>query len=144
MWHLIPRSHHSPVVQLAGEYGDVRKQVESAEQALSEREAVVAREGAEIRSVLDGVQGRMAELEAERKRLVELCDRSLVSKYERIRKQRGGVAVVPVVGGTCKGCQRNIPPQMANNLLTGTEIMSCPNCHRFIYAADEPDTAASA
>jgi predicted nucleic acid-binding Zn-ribbon protein len=54
------------------------------------------------------------------------------------------VAVVPVVAGTCKGCQRNIPPQMANNLLTGTEIMSCPNCHRFIYAADEPDTAASA
>src|SRR6266478_504894 len=62
---------------------------------------------------------RMAVLEAERKRLVELCDRSLVSKYERIRKQRGGVAVVPVVAGTCKGCQRNIPPQMANNLLTG-------------------------
>jgi predicted nucleic acid-binding Zn-ribbon protein len=26
---------------------------------------------------------------------------------------------------------------MANNLLTGSEIMSCPNCHRFIYAADE-------
>jgi predicted nucleic acid-binding Zn-ribbon protein len=132
------------IKRLAGEYGEVRKQVESAEQALAEREAVVAREGAEIKSVLDGVQGRMAVLEAERKRLVDLCDRSLVSKYERIRKQRGGVAVVPVVAGTCKGCQRNIPPQMANNLLTGTEIMSCPNCHRFIYAADEPDSAASA
>jgi len=132
------------IKRLAGEYGDVRKQVESAEQALAERDAVVAREGEEIKSVLDGVQGRMAVLEAERKRLVELCDRSLVSKYERIRKQRGGVAVVPVVAGTCKGCQRNIPPQMANNLLTGTEIMSCPNCHRFIYAADEPGTAASA
>jgi predicted nucleic acid-binding Zn-ribbon protein len=131
------------IKRLAGEYAEVRKQVDAAEQGLAEKEAVVAREGAEITSLLDGLQKRMVELEAERKRLVELCDRSLVSKYERIRKQRGGVAVAPVVGGTCKGCQRNIPPQMANNLLTGTEILSCPNCHRFIYAAEEPEAAAS-
>jgi predicted nucleic acid-binding Zn-ribbon protein len=132
------------IKRLAGEYGDVRKQVEAAEQVLAEKEAVIAREGAEIKGVLDGLQGRMAELEAERKRFLELCDRSLVSKYERIRKQRGGIAVVPVVAGTCKGCQRNVPPQMANNLLTGNEILTCPSCHRFIYAAEEPEAAASA
>ena len=131
------------IKRLAGEYGELKKQVEAGEQALAEKEAVVAREGAEIRSVLDGLQARMSELDAERKRLVELCDRSLVGKYERIRKQRGGLAVVPVVAGTCKGCQRNIPPQMANNLLTGSEILMCPNCHRFIYAADEPKAAAN-
>ncbi len=66
-----------------------------------------------------------------------------MSKYERIRKQRGGLAVVAVVAGTCKGCQRNIPPQMANNLITGNEILTCPNCHRFIYAAEEPQAAAN-
>ena len=77
------------------------------------------REGEETKTLLEGVSAEMGELESERKRLVELCDNSLVSRYERIRKQRGGVAVVPVIGGTCKGCQRNIPPQMANNLLTG-------------------------
>ena len=93
--------------------------------------------------MLDGVQGRMTELETERKKLVERCDRSLISRYERIRKQRGGVAVAPVVGGTCKGCQRNIPPQMANQLLTADDILTCPNCHRFIYAADEPQAAAN-
>ena len=131
------------IKRLALEHGELKKQVEAGEQALADKEAVVAREGAEIRTVLEGLQTRMAELESERKRLVELCDRSLVSKYERIRKQRGGLAVVPVVAGTCKGCQRNIPPQMANNLLTGSEIMLCPNCHRFIYAADEPDAAAN-
>jgi predicted nucleic acid-binding Zn-ribbon protein len=132
------------IKRLAAEYVDLKKQVDAAEQALAEKESVVAREGAEIKTVLDGLQGQMAELETERKRLVELCDKSLVSKYERIRKQRGGVAVAPVIAGTCKGCQRSIPPQMANNLLTGSEILTCPNCHRFIYAADEPQAAANA
>ena len=131
------------IKRLALEYGELKKQVEAAEQALAEKEAVVAREGAEIKTVLEGLQGRMTSLEAERKRLLELCDRSLVNKYERIRKQRGGLAVVAVVGGTCKGCQRNIPPQMANNLVTGNEILTCPNCHRFIYAAEEPQAAAN-
>ena len=130
--------------KLAAEYAEVRKEVEAAEQVLAEKEAVVSREGTEINAVLDGLQARMAELEGERKRLVELCDKSLVSKYERIRKQRGGVAVVPVVAGTCKGCQRNIPPQMANNLITASEIMTCPNCHRFIYAAEQPEEQPSA
>jgi predicted nucleic acid-binding Zn-ribbon protein len=130
--------------RLAGEYDELRKAVAAAEQVLGEKEAVVAREGREIQDVLDGVQGRMNELEAERKRLVELCDKSLVNKYERIRKQRGGIAVAAVVAGTCKGCQRNIPPQMANNLLTGSDILICPNCHRFIYAADEQPAEATA
>jgi predicted nucleic acid-binding Zn-ribbon protein len=130
--------------RLAGEYDELRKAVTAAEQLLGEKEAVVAREGREIQDVLDGVQGRMNELEAERKRLVELCDKSLVNKYERIRKQRGGIAVAAVVAGTCKGCQRNIPPQMANNLLTGSDILICPNCHRFIYAADEQPAEATA
>ncbi len=131
------------IKRLAGEHGELKKQVETAEQALGEKEAVVAREGAEIKAVLDGVEGRMAELEAERKKLVEKCDRALMSKYERIRKQRGGLAVVPVVGGTCKGCQRNIPPQMANQLVMGDDILTCPNCHRFIYAQEEPQAAAN-
>ena len=131
------------IKKLALEYGEIRRAVDAAEQALLEKEAVVEREGAEIKGVLAGVESQMNELEAERKRLLESCDRSLVSRYERIRKQRGGLAVVPVVAGTCKGCQRNIPPQMANNLLTASEILTCPNCHRFIYAAEEPQAAAS-
>jgi len=131
------------IKRLAGEYAEVKRQVEGAEQALGEKEAVLSREGKEITGALEELQQKMRELEAERKSLVEQCDRSLVSKYERIRKQRGGVAVVPVVGGTCKGCQRNVPPQMANQLLTGSDILTCPNCHRFIYAAEEPQAAAN-
>ncbi len=130
--------------RLALEYEELRRQVASGETSLGEKEGVVEREGKEIHAVLDGLQANMKELEAERARLIAACDKALVSKYERIRKQRGGVAVVPVVGGTCKGCQRNIPPQMANNLLTSNEILTCPNCHRFIYAAEEQQQAANA
>src|SRR5882762_8990924 len=72
------------IKRLAIEHGEVKKQVEAGEAALAEKETVVAREGTEIKGVLDGLRARMVELEAERERLVALCDRSLVGKYERI------------------------------------------------------------
>jgi predicted nucleic acid-binding Zn-ribbon protein len=130
--------------RLSTEYLDIKKQVEASEAVVGEKEAVAAREGEEIKTALEGVQDRLRALEEERARLLKDVEPSLLSRYERLRKQRGGIAVVPVVLGTCKGCQRNIPPQMANNLITAQEIMTCPNCHRFIYAAPEPETAASA
>ena len=132
------------VKRLAGEYSELRAQSDQGEKGLSEREAVVAREGEEIKGVLAAVQAQLDKLSHERERLVAVCDQSLLSKYERIRKQRGGVAVVQVVNGTCKGCQRNIPPQMANNLLQGNEIMTCPNCNRFIYPAESSATSSEA
>ena len=102
-----------------------------------------AARGRQIQEVLQGLQAQVQELEKERDTVAASVDRSMLSKYERIRKQRGGVAVVPVVGTTCKGCQRNIPPQMANNLRNADEIQTCPSCHRFIYAAAEPAEAAA-
>jgi predicted nucleic acid-binding Zn-ribbon protein len=132
------------IKRLAGEYEEIRKGLGALEAVLAEKEAVVQNEGKQIQELLGGLQGQMAELEKERAAAVALCDRALITKYERIRKQRGGLAVVPVVGMTCKGCQRNLPPQMANNLRTGSEILTCPNCHRFIYPAEPEEQTAPA
>ena len=131
------------IQRLAGEYETIKVQSAEAEKSVEEREAVVSREGKEIAGILQGVQAEMKALEAQRAAAVAICDKGLVNKYERIRKQRGGVAVVAVVAGTCKGCQMNIPPQMANNLRTAEEIQTCPSCHRFIYAAAEAPEAAA-
>ncbi len=42
----------------------------------------------------------------------------------------------PVVGMTCRGCNRNVPPQLAIILQRADSIETCPNCHRIIYAAE--------
>ena len=44
-----------------------------------------------------------------------------------------GLAVVSVRGGTCQGCNMNIPPQLYNVLQRGLSIETCPSCHRLIY-----------
>jgi predicted nucleic acid-binding Zn-ribbon protein len=121
--------------RLSGEYDELKKGLGLAEAALAEKEAVVQREGQALQAQLAELQAKTAVFQAQRATAVAACEPGLVSKYERIRQKRGGVAVAPVIKGTCKGCQMNIPPQMANLLRTGLEIQTCPSCHRFIYAA---------
>jgi predicted nucleic acid-binding Zn-ribbon protein len=82
------------------------------------------------------VAERLRQLEARRGEAARAVDPSLLSRYENIRRRRAGVAVSPVVGMTCRGCNRNVPPQLAITLQRADSIETCPNCHRIIYAAE--------
>jgi predicted nucleic acid-binding Zn-ribbon protein len=80
-------------------------------------------------------EARLAALAARRAEASALVDPALLSKYENIKRRRAGVAVSPVVGSTCRGCHRNIPPQLSIVLARADSIETCPNCHRIIYSA---------
>ena len=41
-----------------------------------------------------------------------------------------------MTGGTCRGCNRQIPPQMAIILVRANTIENCPNCNRIIYVPE--------
>ena len=130
--------------RLAAEYEEVKKLATAAEGVLAEKDAVLSREGAEIQALLAAIQAQVTAMDSDRAAATAACDKGLLKRYERIRAQRAGVAVVGVVGGTCLGCRMRLPPQLANNLRTGTEIMACPSCNRFMFNADPIAPAATA
>jgi len=81
--------------------------------------------------------------EHENKRLVQLemdfndvagsITPELLKKYEMVKTQKGGIAIVPVNDAVCDGCNMNITPQMYNELQRCDSLMFCPNCQRMIY-----------
>jgi predicted nucleic acid-binding Zn-ribbon protein len=80
-------------------------------------------------------EAKLSELAGRRAASAALVDPAQLAKYENIKRRRAGVAVSPVVGSTCKGCHRNIPPQLSIVLQRADTIETCPNCHRIIYSA---------
>jgi predicted nucleic acid-binding Zn-ribbon protein len=80
------------------------------------------------------IKVKLATLAARRATAATLVDAGLLAKYENIRKRRAGVAVAAVVGSTCRGCHRNIPPQLSIVLQRADSIETCPSCHRIIYS----------
>ncbi len=62
-----------------------------------------------------------------------------LKKYEKLRANRNGLAVVGVTNGVCLGCHMNIPPQQYNNLLKNEELLTCPTCHRMMFYQPEAE-----
>ena len=124
------------VRELTARAAEINKSIDAKEEVLSEREAAAQAETEELEKVRAAADEKMKALETRRAAAVKVVDPGLLAKYENIKRRRAGVAVAPVVGMTCKGCNRNIPPQLAITLQRANSIETCPNCHRIIYSSD--------
>ena len=57
----------------------------------------------------------------------------LISRYETIRKDKGGLAVVPVEdGNSCGGCKMGLSSSTVKRLQAGLDVETCDNCGRIL------------
>lgn len=56
--------------------------------------------------------------------------------YERIKENRGEIAIIPVQDGHCSGCYVNLRAQVLNELSLG-KILTCDTCSRILYVESE-------
>jgi predicted nucleic acid-binding Zn-ribbon protein len=86
---------------------------------------------AEVRQVLGGK-------DKERLGTIERLTPSLRTKYERIRRNKGGVAIVGVDGGACGGCGYALPPQRIQEVRRNRDLILCEGCGRIlIWVGDD-------
>ena len=124
------------VKQLLALAEELQKGADALQEKLDEREAA-AQEELELLATREGeFATRVTALQTRRSELATKVEPALLARYENIRKRRGGIAVTQVVGNTCRGCNRHIPPQMAIVLARANSIENCPNCNRIIYVAE--------
>jgi predicted nucleic acid-binding Zn-ribbon protein len=122
--------------ELTAQAGEIKNALEAKEEALSDREAAAQAAIEELERTKATTDEKLRALAARRAEAVKQVDPGLLSKYENIKRRRAGVAIAQVVGMTCKGCHRNVPPQLAITLQKANSIETCPNCHRIIYSAE--------
>jgi uncharacterized protein len=90
-----------------------------------------------LRNQESTLQAKIEDKLLERTKLVKDINRQIVGVYERIRKGKGGMAVVPVRKRACSGCFKQIPPQRIQEIRRGDRIFACDSCGRLLTWADE-------
>jgi predicted nucleic acid-binding Zn-ribbon protein len=121
---------------LVAQATEIRAALDAKEEALAEREEAAQADREALKKRTAELEEKARALEARRGDAAKRVDPGLLSKYENIKRRRAGIAVSPVVGMTCTGCHRNIPPQLAIVLQRADSIETCPNCHRIIYSSE--------
>ena len=79
------------------------------------------------------IEAELAQLQAERQKLVQEVDVDALSRYNRLMRSKNDFAIVPIRNGNCGGCHLHIPPQLVHNAKHGDELISCDYCGRILY-----------
>lgn len=109
---------------------------ENKEKEAELREAF-ERDKEEIERELEALDEELKILNSKRDTFTETIDQDLLREYLYLRDHKAGQAISPVLGGVCQICHMNIPPQAFNELIRGDSLMTCNNCNRIIYWAED-------
>jgi predicted nucleic acid-binding Zn-ribbon protein len=127
--------------ELRAQADPIKKTIDDKQLVLMERQESVGGEAQEIRQKISALKVRLNQLQESREQAAKQVEPTWYGRYETIRKKRG-IAIVPVVNGTCRGCHMSLPPQLFNMLRSGqVDIETCPSCYRLVYAPDPPPEA---
>ena len=132
------------LVELTKSLGAAREAVKGKEAEFATRQAQLSERMTALRAKLAEAEGQVKELEGRRSGVAAGVDATLLRRYESIRKKKLPALVGVMAGGTCQGCNMNVPPQLYNQLRTSLGTDVCPSCNRIIYAVEAlAETAAS-
>lgn len=89
-----------------------------------------------LQEQIDSVGGKIDSKAIERKSIVDNITKRAMSVYERIRKGKGGAAVVAVKKRACGACFKSLPPQRIQEIKIGDRIITCDSCGRMLVWID--------
>ncbi len=88
----------------------------------------------ELREVNKQHEKEELKLQHEREKVTVRLEKHDIDRYERIRKAKGGKAVVVVTRGACGGCFKRVPPQKILELRRDANLYQCEHCGRIIVS----------
>ena len=121
------------------------RRVKASDKLLKEVEVVAAGQRAKIDAEKAQAEQEIAQLDAERSRVVALISENLLDHYDRISKKHHHVVLAEVRDEKCSACGMRVRPHVFQEMRrTNTEEMfHCETCTRILYYV-EPTAAAAA
>ena len=109
---------------------NLQKEYENLEKEFAEKkvlfESDLKKSGELVLQLSDKRKTKLAEL-----------PKNIADRYENIRKNKNGAAVVMVIDNACGGCHRNLPIHIIDELKKGKDLITCNNCMRILYQRND-------
>jgi uncharacterized protein len=118
------------------EVDSFRKKQKQAEEQLVASKKVVEADLATIKERHARIETQVAEVAAERAKLVLEVPEDHLPLYEKLMKSKDGMAIATLKGGKCTGCHMKVIASTGIAVQSGKEVTQCENCGR-ILAVDE-------
>lgn len=121
------------VEKLSKAIDDFRAAIAKKETDFGDRHAEAEVAERETTATLQGMDAKIAEVDARRLRITDRLDRAVVKRYERVAEARDGKAVAPVIEEACTGCNMTLQPSFVEIVVRGSSLVQCRHCNRYLY-----------
>ncbi len=121
------------VIKLLDQIDGENKEIGKEKEFLKQEESKLNEEKKRLNEEAARIKTELGNLKTQRAELALKVDKDILKKYERIIKNRDGLAVVPVANESCQGCFRIMPPQVINEIKMKSDLIVCENCTRILY-----------
>jgi uncharacterized protein len=125
------------ILQKLGRIEELKGEIAGMEENQLALEQNVAAQRTEVEAKIDRLEKGIAQDVGAREALVKGLSAQLMRRYDMLREQRRGIAVVEARDGSCLGCNMQLPPQLYNSLFRGDDLITCPHCQRVLILRRE-------
>jgi uncharacterized protein len=133
------RKIEDDILNLMMEAETAQTDIKMAEARLKEDQARVNDERKQLEEQNKRDLGALDSYLKERKEIQSAVSPDLVSRYERVRKHRGGIGVAAARNEVCEICQVRIRPQVFQEIRKNDQIIACDACQRILYDPENLD-----
>jgi uncharacterized protein len=125
------------ILQKIGRLEELKGEVAGLEENLDELRGNVAEQKSQVQVRIDRLDEGIVQDTTAREAIVKGLTPAIIRRYTLLREQRRGIAVAVAKGGSCLGCNMNLPPQLYNSLFRGDDLVTCPHCQRMLVLRQE-------
>ena len=113
---------------------ELRLVLQEAQSKLKETESSIDQELADLAKWQENSQTERAKLITEREALAAKIDASVISLYDRLRRNKGPHVVVPVSeSGQCGACHMKVTPETLHRANAQASVVQCENCGAILF-----------
>ena len=125
------------VLDLMEEVEDLNKLISHLDEDLKVKEEEFKKRKEEMDLTSLAIKKNMDSLNIKRGEILsKITDGRLLKEYERLRKEKGGKAIIKVDGSVCPGCYLDLPSDVIYQLKKNRKMIICPNCSRILIWKD--------
>ena len=120
------------LLELSLQAEDAHSRIADQEQQLTETQSAWETRQVQLWDELEGLTKRQESLDQERKVMAAGLDAVELTRYEGLRKSKGGQAVARVMRGLCLACRMSLPTQHLQRVRSGRQTVLCNSCGRML------------
>lgn len=107
--------------------------LESAKMSLEQTRGTIAEEQASLRGDQTRFSEDLERLQIEKKAVLQSIPPDALNLYEKLRKQKRGIAVASISDGGCSACGQSLTPADLQAIRSSSGLVFCPSCGRIVY-----------